>query len=517
VPTFDIRVSGGAYTTAVAAEAGTNTGTLSGGETRGQYQGTWGSGDVDAGGQITIAGATVTSTNYWALDADSPNTIQSSWQTGRAKMVGNSSSELIRCAQSYTRIRGIQAENTGTGTRVVQHFNSALILCDSCFMRGRGGWSGRAAGETGYCVNSIASNGGAQTLRIGHESSNASGTSHLYYCIAVNGGTNASFLNTSGTLNTTGCVAYGHSVDSWSGTSGGDYNASDRTDAPGANSLQSIGSPFVNYAGGNFALDPSGAASFIGAGGAPPGGTYPVTTDAFGTTRLNPTTIGWQELGSSGVSGVGAATPGSLDLGASGAVALAGEGAAPPGAVGLTAEGGPEVAGQGAPNPDALGLQAAGAVNVAGAGVAAPSSLGLAGAAVLEVEGQGAAAPDAVGLDATAGEGAAVEGLAAPDALGLTAAGKLDVAGQGAAAPQALGIDAVGTVALAGQGTVSPGVVGLDASAVVGEAPEPTAEIVRLAVTRASRNLSTTRAASSKLSCTRARGVVLSTTWSDDP
>jgi hypothetical protein len=219
------------------------------------------SSDTVLNGKTPTAGSEVILTTQASASWLDVSPFVGFWQSGKARVTTTDEYvKVLDIQDPYTQVVGVQFRNTDSA------FNSdAICTCldhnqswyDSCLVIGDGDGS--------VCFDIEASGGGdnlrvKNSIAIGNHASASRGYSMFYDCYALNclavvpdaitnsGGTG--FVADSGSPTVKNCASFGYATDfSASGfDANSDYNASDGTNGPGTNAVDSLtfASQFVN-------------------------------------------------------------------------------------------------------------------------------------------------------------------------------------------------------------------------------------------------------------------------------
>jgi hypothetical protein len=303
---YTIRASGGDYTTLSNWEA-TEQGDLSSiGTTRAEVYNDWASGLSDS---VIISGWTNPSaSNYVEIFASSNSGTQGASQhdgtPGSGALVKQSLGydALIRALVDFTRITGLEVENTGSGSGAYAlSLQADDSIIDKCICKG-------ADTNQGTIVTGVYSRMLIKNTLV-YESvedgivMGAWSSGKLLHCTVADCGGDGVILESNAGWEISHCVVYGSGEEDFDidGTvSGGDYNTSeDGTQPNTANDFTLSGDPFVSRAGDDYR---HGSGSELeDAGGTTGAG---VSDDCIGTSRPENTDydIGWFEYVSAGPS-----------------------------------------------------------------------------------------------------------------------------------------------------------------------------------------------------------------------
>jgi cob(I)alamin adenosyltransferase len=244
------------------------------------------------------------STRYIIVE---PETFHSGkWDASIYHLERSWSANAFYCNVPFTRLRGLQIKNTSTSTASYAASITApypgtgddYVLLERCIIWTDYGTPFRATGSgltlrIKNCLGIGNSNNPVFSI------SNTDNNTKVFHCTAI-GGTYG-FSNTGSAANNQiiNCCSIDGVTGGFSGTwaTGSDYNASDNSDAPGANS-QSGEPTMVDKAGGDYRLASGDTVCKNNGDDLSAHGTLPVDDDCEGTSRPQGSTsdIGYSEV-----------------------------------------------------------------------------------------------------------------------------------------------------------------------------------------------------------------------------
>lgn len=291
-----IRSSGGDYTTLSAWEAGEQTNLVTADKIAvAECYDDWPSGLDNS---VSIAGWTTDATRYIVVRPASGHRHNGTPQSGFfMKRNSGFGTAILAIGQQYTRVIGIDIENTASSDAKCFEVTASNCQIDGCIGKSTSGNPAFRLTSGVVVTNSLAVGPGQGFV----VPSFASAT--VYNSTAA--GCSTGFLSgSSATFLARNCVAY-NCTTNWSGTFSGSssHNATSTgsDDAPGADSVISVGSgAFVDAAGGNYHLASGSALIGVGVN------LYSTfVNDVDGDTRPSsgPWDIGFDHRVSSGSSG----------------------------------------------------------------------------------------------------------------------------------------------------------------------------------------------------------------------
>ena len=116
-----------------------------------QIEGTWSSTDTTT---VNVTGFTTDSTHYVNIVTDSTNRASPSWSTSKYILSLSSTSYAITATNNYTRITGLQIQNTNSFSCGIG-VSGNYCLVDSCFVKVPFAGIATLTINTFYCLNTI--------------------------------------------------------------------------------------------------------------------------------------------------------------------------------------------------------------------------------------------------------------------------------------------------------------------------------------------------------------------------